>query len=331
MEVAMTPPITQRLAALARDTQLLQARIARVAPTLPEVPTRDDATLHAVQPLFTQAERLHDRAVSLATAMGKADLFEPGAVRDADRGAALVLVPAFVAVRSVTNAVRLGEHDHAEVTTSVTPGSDVAAERWKVARRGEDLPNVRIVGTPSQPALNEVADRLENVPQETIERTDRLGDRGALFSGKLTDVWGYRSLKGVHPRGWPEGATWDQVPGAGSETGFAANPGREDRGKGHGSTSLALHEYGHSADAALAPSDRYVHASDSRSWRDGAWREVRQREAPKAYVKSYAEEWFAESFARYTKSQQSSAALARWYPETYAWFKAHAGDAQFRR
>lgn len=329
----MTPPIPVRLAALARDTQALNVRIARVAAGLPDVPSRDDATLRQVRPLFAAGERLHDRAISLAAAMGASLVLDGHVVPDALKGAALVLIPAFVSTRTITQAVHLGEHDHAEMTQSVTPGSDEGAARWNAERGGADLPNVRIVGAPSFGGLEQVLDRLENVPQKTIQLTDQLGDRGALFQGKLTDVWGYRSLRGVHPRGWPDGATWDQVPGAGGEHGFAAAAEKDDPGKadGHGSTSLSLHEYGHTVDAALSTNARYVHASDSRTWRDGAWREVRHRQAPGAYLKDYSEEWFAESFARYTKSPQSSAALARWYPQTYAWFHTNAGTPQFSR
>ena len=37
-----------------------------------------------------------------------------------------------------------------------------------------------------------------------------------------------------------------------------------------------------------------------------------------------------ESFARFTKSPQSTAALARWYPQTYAFMREHVGTPDFR-
>ena len=71
-----------------------------------------------------------------------------------------------------------------------------------------------------------------------------------------------KRLKGVHPRNWPEGATWDTVPGAYLPTEQAVaiatiqpadgSPRRVPRdGEGHGSRSLAVHETMHGYDYAF--------------------------------------------------------------------------------
>ncbi|WP_328590668.1 anthrax toxin lethal factor-related metalloendopeptidase [Kosakonia quasisacchari] len=73
-------------------------------------------------------------------------------------------------------------------------------------------------------------------------------------------------LKGVTPRGWPEGVTWDTVPGLGAlgqgadasihpdETIVAVS--RNEQGawslaEGHRSTNLVLHEYAHALDRSF--------------------------------------------------------------------------------
>lgn len=323
----MTPPIPVRLAALERDLAAFHGRIDRVAAKLPQTPTRDPEVLARVRPLYEAADLLRARAQDIARDAGRADFFADPVVQ-AERGMALVLDGAYLADRTVTQRTRIGRESHAEHTTSVTPGSDAAAVRWDAARDGRDLPNVRLVGNVTQPALNLVADRLENVPQSVIELTDRLGTRGALFTGSLTSVWGYRSLRGKQPPGWSAGKTWDMVPGAAYERRYAGNPGREQQGRGHGSTSLVLHEYAHTVDFATARPG-YRRASHDRAWKDGPWRELRRRESAKPYFRNSPQEWYAEAFARYTRSPQSQAALARWYPETWEYFRSRLGTQQF--
>ena len=60
------------------------------------------------------------------------------------------------------------------------------------------------------------------------------------------------SLKGVAPRNWPEGSTWDNVPGA-------YNPGTKTVVAGtaseHGSESLLIHETGHAIGDLLGFND----------------------------------------------------------------------------
>jgi hypothetical protein len=328
---ATLPPSTQRrLQALDRDVRAFHTRVDKVADNLPLLPDTDKQVRAKVAPLFRKADELEHRADSLRAAIEKHD---SQAGSDALAGALAVLNSGHFAARTVTQRTLIGEHQHAANTFSeATKGSEASRQRWQSVAGDQDLPNTRIVGRLERPDMELVADRLNNTPARAYETTDALGTRAVLFSGKLTDVWGYRSLKDVHPRGWPEGATWDEVPGAGSEDGFAANAAKDDPSKAHhhSSTSLSLHEYGHTVDYSLArPQEERL--SDGDRFRRGGWREMRKRQAPGAYLKNYSEEWFAESFARYTKSPQSSAALARWYPETYDFLRRELGAPQFDR
>lgn len=325
--IGMGYSVTQRLAVLQRDLSTFEQRVERVASDLPDAPSGVPA---AVNSLYDAADKLRDRSMSIARQMGRPQFFDQP-LQDADRAVALILDAAHSAHRLVATKTGMGSVTHAAVTVSSREvGSAETAAQWVRYVGDADLPNVRLHGASASVDLQRVIDRLENVPQAAIEATDRLGARTTLFSGKLTDVHGYRSLRGRHPRGWPPGATWDSVPGAGGERGAAVRVASEERGSGHGSTSLVLHEYGHVVDHAFAPWNMRS-ASSTTEFLDGPWRQMRTRSAPTPYLREHPEEWFAEAFARYTKSPQSAASLARWYPETWAWFGQHLGVQQFDR
>jgi hypothetical protein len=83
----------------------------------------------------------------------------------------------------------------------------------------------------------------------------RKGARVVVCRGSITDH--ETALKGVRPRGWPEGQTWDIVPGVylpGRKQVVIATvdgPGGRTiapRGTGHGSVDLLLHEAMHGHD-----------------------------------------------------------------------------------
>jgi len=77
-----------------------------------------------------------------------------------------------------------------------------------------------------------------------------LGRHVYIGKGGMPNLDWNGHMKGVHPRGWSAGATWDTIPGAqcagsvslGDVTHLVA-------GLGHGSSSLAYHEFGHALDA----------------------------------------------------------------------------------
>jgi len=79
------------------------------------------------------------------------------------------------------------------------------------------------------------------------------GIRVNVCRGSVTDA--RPDLRGVHPRGWPAGSVWDNVPGAtiGNDifvatTGHPANPHIPPNGEGHGSANMMFHEIFHGID-----------------------------------------------------------------------------------
>jgi hypothetical protein len=102
-----------------------------------------------------------------------------------------------------------------------------------------------------------VADEVDKFPSTTLSALSTLGSRFVVCRGSVTDY--LTTLRGVRPRGWPPGSTWDTVPGLNdssrSETviavighGTAAGAHVPLTGEGHGSYNLVLHEGSHGVD-----------------------------------------------------------------------------------
>jgi type VI secretion system secreted protein VgrG len=102
-----------------------------------------------------------------------------------------------------------------------------------------------------------VARELAKLPAHVLQRLKNQGTRVKVCRGSVTD---HRTeLKGVTPRGWPPGATWDQVPGLHSGPakevviatvghGTPAGAHVPTQGEGHGSQSIVIHETFHAVD-----------------------------------------------------------------------------------
>ncbi|MBB3905793.1 MULTISPECIES: anthrax toxin lethal factor-related metalloendopeptidase [Anoxybacillaceae] len=133
-----------------------------------------------------------------------------------------------------------------------------------------------------------------------------------LFNGKLTDEPSARSLRGKVPRGYMALLTWDDVPGMGGSRLVLVKIGHSDKGKGHGSINLELHELAHSVD--------YIVLNDIHETPDflAIWREEAERLFPgQYYFLDYPEEYFAEAFAYYYHNNETRAHLQRLAPKTY--------------
>jgi hypothetical protein len=91
---------------------------------------------------------------------------------------------------------------------------------------------------------------LDRIPAGAWRRLDRAGYKVRIFDGGVTSQPEMQMLKGVRPRGWGEGQTWDIVPGLHSGSDKLVLAGNEGR---HGATSLLLHETGHALDFAWRP------------------------------------------------------------------------------
>jgi hypothetical protein len=112
-------------------------------------------------------------------------------------------------------------------------------------------------GSGDQTDLGLVAQQLILMPPGMLQTMVNQGQHVVVCRGSITD---YRTdLRGVHPRGWPAGATWDQVPGnfngerkevvvAVVGHGTPDGPHVPKKGEGHGSSNMVLHESSHAVD-----------------------------------------------------------------------------------
>jgi hypothetical protein len=83
---------------------------------------------------------------------------------------------------------------------------------------------------------------LSLIPKHLSEKLESLGVKVYINNDKtIPDMDEMSDLKGVRPRGWDEGMTWDIVPGAYDPRKKYVLAGHGD----HGSCSAVLHEYGH--------------------------------------------------------------------------------------
>lgn len=110
-------------------------------------------------------------------------------------------------------------------------------------------------------------------------------------------------LSGVKPRGWADGQTWDNVPGAYDPNAKVCACG--GGGKGHGSTSLALHEGSHALDDALAK-QLGARASATTEWREAFYAMHGSANMNPYFTYAgnadgFLSEGFAESYAAFTK------------------------------
>lgn len=124
-----------------------------------------------------------------------------------------------------------------------------------------------------------------------------VGDRAVPELDDLGD------LRGVTPRGWPPGSTWDRVPGAYDPNRRVAALGGGHR---HGSISLAMHEGSHAFDHALGQ------VSSSAGFVD-VFHKVHATAHMNPYLthpgnpSGYLSEGFAEGFAAWSKGRAAGA------------------------
>ncbi|MEU3162908.1 phage minor capsid protein [Streptosporangium sp. NPDC006930] len=109
-------------------------------------------------------------------------------------------------------------------------------------------------------------------------------------------------LRGVQPRGWAPGKTWDAVTGAYDPKSRRVMVGS---GHGHGSTSVCLHETGHALDHALG------RAASSPEWRSLHADAVSHGVSPYYAQAGEAgrQEMWAEAFAAWTMHRDKSPAM----------------------
>jgi uncharacterized Zn-binding protein involved in type VI secretion len=168
-----------------------------------------------------------------------------------------------------------------------------------------------------------VAAELTKLPAAKLKAMQDAGIKVVACRGAITDY--ATKLKGVQPRGWPPGSTWDHVPGvymgedktlivATTGHGTAAGAHVPATGEGHGSYNAVLHEAMHGSDDI----------SDAKSNSSSA-------DFTKAYQSDYAnlgkyyqqagaagrQETYAESAAQYYGNDPN---MATKYPALYKYW-----------
>lgn len=159
--------------------------------------------------------------------------------------------------------------------------------------------------------------RLDKLPTSILTKINREKIQVNLFTDKLTDNPSAEHLKGIIPRGYQSEKKWDDVPGMGGSKIVLVKIGASEKGNGHGSVNLELHELAHSV-------DRYVY-QEIRN--DPVFLKIWKQECANlftgiAYFNTFPEEYFAETFAMYFLGGVSNETLKREAPKTYEFIQA---------
>lgn len=159
----------------------------------------------------------------------------------------------------------------------------------------------------------EMIQRIDHINTFILKSLYEEGVFVKLFNGAITDEPTAAHLKGTKPRGYSEnGPLWDDVPGIGGSKVVLAKIGSSEKGSGHGSVNLELHELAHTIDQFVFDSVR-----DDMHFQSIWKKEVAQLFPGRDYFENYPEEYFAETFALYYLSEDSREFLKNSAPLTY--------------
>jgi hypothetical protein len=167
---------------------------------------------------------------------------------------------------------------------------------------------------------NRALDSLTRLPLALVERMKSRGKPLNLVAGVLTDHPAMAPMRGKTPRGWPEGRTWEEVPGAATHQGAVIVV--DSQFAGHGAANLILHEIGHTVD--------YYHGRGRLSESQKFKRLHEATPFSQLYSSSYTqhrEENFAELFALYFQDRSSRENLRRQFPEAHTYLAEMFPDA----
>lgn len=139
--------------------------------------------------------------------------------------------------------------------TVTVPAAPVTLSSEAAARR-----LVRPGGRGTQADVDAVVAELQKLPPLVLDRAHRAGVQVVACRESITDH--LTQLRGVTPRGWPPGTTWDRVPGVydpasmtvvmATHEGPRAERALPDFGYGHGSFNALFHEFCHALDSTNA-------------------------------------------------------------------------------
>ena len=222
-----------------------------------------------------------------------------------DEAASLAADAEAIHVQNLTLAEieALAEARNAATRASVTTGMEAGDLLERVRRL------VITGGSGIGDDLEAVAREAALLPEPVLGRFESGGIRIVACRDSVTDF--ETGLRGVRPRGWPVGSTWDTVPGAYfgdkrrvviATMDAAGQRIVPPRGSGHGSTNLTVHEalhgFDYSGNHAILRDQGFVAARDADIDRLGTYE--RQAGSPGL------EESFAESGARYVADSAMS-------------------------
>ncbi|MFD2612986.1 anthrax toxin lethal factor-related metalloendopeptidase [Paenibacillus gansuensis] len=138
-----------------------------------------------------------------------------------------------------------------------------------------------------------------------------------LTNGPITEEPEMAAFKGKTPRGWEgTGKSWDDIPGSGGNP-VLVRIGYSERGKGHGSYNLELHETMHAVDRYL-----FHEVSTSEKFRKLWEEEAGRLYYGDGYIDSYPEEYFAEAACMMFASEETRTAAEQKLPETYSFLES---------
>ena len=158
---------------------------------------------------------------------------------------------------------------------------------------------------------------INKLPPTLVKKFVKKDVEIKLFNGKLTDNASAAHLKGIKPRGYKSDLKWDDVPGMGGSQTVLVKIGASDKGSGHGSVNLELHELAHSIDHIV-----YGNLSNNHKFQNIWSNEVSRIFPNQSYFINYPEEYFAEVFAMYYVNQEQNLLLKELAPQTYLFIKS---------
>jgi Pro-Pro endopeptidase len=178
----------------------------------------------------------------------------------------------------------------------------------------------KIILLPEEPfnesEARQIIYRLDHLPPRLLHSVQTEGIMIRLFQDKLTSFPTTQHLKGVTPRGYTNTErTWDEVPGIGGSKLVLVKIGHSEKGSGHGSINLELHELAHSINRYVLD-DLYYKMKFTAIWKQEAHLLFPEED----YFLNYEEEYFAEAFAMYYLNLKTNEELEEKAPETHQFF-----------
>lgn len=161
-----------------------------------------------------------------------------------------------------------------------------------------------------------IISHIQQLPMSLLTKVEQKKITVKLFAGKLTDNPTADHLKGLIPRGYTSNKKWDDVPGIGGGQVVLVKIGHSEKGMGHGSINLELHELAHSIDRIVYNKLRFdpIFLNIWTNEKYGLFQN-------QTYLVTLPEEYFAEAFAMFYLNKESRNLLKEKAPATYEYIK----------